>query len=419
MPSPIKKSFSKKFLWGAATSAHQTEGGLRNQWSVWEQENAKSLAAQAEYQFGDLKNWDKIKSQAKSPDNYRSGQAVDHYHRYEEDFALLKKMNMNAYRFSVEWSRIEPKEGAWDAKEIEHYKRYVAELKKRDIEPIMTLFHFSLPVWFVEKGGFERRANIQYFVRFAEKIVSELGIAVKYIITVNEPEVYANESYRLGHWPPQVSSKKQFHAVLRNLAIAHNRSADAIHKLNRRFKVSVAKNSAYIYAGDDAWLSQKSASVAQYASDDYFLKKVVKRCDYLGVNYYFSDRYYGYRVHNPNTKVSDMGWDLSPGNIEQAVERLWAKYQLPIMITENGLADADDEQRKWWIMQTIVALQRAIGDGVELIGYLHWSLLDNFEWDKGFWPKFGLIEVDRASMKRTIRPSAVWLAGVIKKLRNN
>ena len=155
--------FSKRFLWGASTSAHQVEGGNHNQWSVWEQENAKSLAAQAPYQYGDLDSWDAVKQAAKSPENYVSGQAANHYELYERDLDLLRKMNMNAFRFSIEWSRIQPEKDAWNAEVVEHYRAVLAACKQRSIEPIVTLFHFTLPVWFAELGGFEKRANVKYF----------------------------------------------------------------------------------------------------------------------------------------------------------------------------------------------------------------------------------------------------------------
>jgi beta-glucosidase len=413
---PVLK-FPKKFLWGAATSAHQVEGGTHNQWSVWELENAKSRAAQAQYDLSDFESWPRVKSEAKSADNYVSGVATDHYNRYEEDFDLLKKMHMNAFRFSIEWSRVEPTEGAWNAEAIEHYKTYIAGLKKRGIEPVVTLFHFTLPTWFAAMGGFEKRRNVQYFVRFAEKIVHELGINIRFIITINEPEVYAYESYFAGHWPPGATSKHQMWQVLNNLAYAHNKTAAMVHNINRRYKVSVAKNSNYFYAGDDAWLSRKSAGVMQYFQDDYFLKKVVKNCDFLGVNFYFSNRVYGYRIHNPEDEVSDMGWDLSPADIQFGLERLHEKYHLPIIITENGVADGEDEHRKWWITQTLLGMQKAIDNGVDLQGYLHWSLLDNFEWDKGMWPRFGLVEVDYTTLERKIRPSAVWFGKIIKHLK--
>lgn len=415
--SKTNLKFPKNFLWGASTAAHQVEGNTHNQWSVWELEHANALAAQASYHYDELDSWERAKADAKDPNNYVSGMAVDHYNRYEQDFDLLKKMNMNAYRFSIEWSRVEPTQGAWDVRAIEHYKQYVQALKKRNIEPIVTLFHFTLPVWFAEIGGFEKRQNVQYFTRFAEKIIRELGPSVRFVVTLNEPEVYASAGYLVGEWPPNVRSKWRTWVVLQNLAHAHNQTAQLLHGINRRYKVSIAKNTSYVYAGDDAWLSRWSAAVLQYMKDDYFLKKVIKQCDFLGVNYYFSDRVYGYRVHNPDIKLSDLGWDLSPENLQHALERVHEKYQLPIIITENGLADATDDNRQWWLTQTLMAMQRALDNGVKLEGYLHWSLLDNFEWDKGTWPRFGLAEVDYETKQRTLRPSALWFAKIIKHLR--
>lgn len=406
--------FPKRFLWGAATAAHQVEGETHNQWSVWELENAKSLAAQAQYHYGDQENWEDIQQEAKNPDNYVSGLASGHFKRYKADIAIAKRLNMNALRFSVEWSRIEPSEGRWDTAGIDHYKRYVRELKDNGIEPVMTLFHFTLPVWFAERGGFEKRSNIKYFLRFAEKVMTELGTDITYVITINEPEVYANESYYLGHWPPAMQSRRVSLSVLNNLAHAHNQVAKLIHGLNRRYKVSIAKNSNYFYAGDDAALSVRSAHVMQYLQDDYFLKKVVKTCDFLGVNFYFSNRIYGYRIHNPNEQLSDMGWDMSPGDLEHALERLYAKYGLPIIITENGCADKSDKKRQWWLTHTIMSLQRALANGVDVRGYMHWSLMDNFEWDKGKWPRFGLIEIDYATMERKVRPSGKRYGAFIK-----
>jgi beta-glucosidase len=155
----------------------------------------------------------------------------------------------------------------------------------------------------------------------------------------------------------------------------------------------------------------------QYVQDDYFLRKVAKQCDFLGVNFYFSNRVYGYRVHSPNERVSDLGWDLSPADIQYALERLHRKYKLPLIITESGLADADDSKRQWFITQQLIGMQKALDEGVDLQGYLHWSLLDNFEWAYGTWPRFGLAEVDYKTKKRTVRPSALWFGKIIKSLR--
>lgn len=415
--SKTPKTFSAHFLWGAATSAHQVEGGNHNTWSVWELENAKALAARALYQYGDLASWHHTAKLATNPANYVSGRAVEHYKRYEQDFDLLEGLGMNAFRFSVEWSRIEPEEGVWNVEAIAHYKEYIHRLHQRGIEPIMTLFHFTLPVWFAEKGGFEKKSNIKYFTRYAQKAIEELGVNVRYVITINEPNIYAERSYHAGEWPPNMRSNWKTLVVMNNLAHAHNQVAKLIHEIKPRVKVSVAYHTAYIYAGDDAWLSQLSASIMQFVHDDYYLMRVRKNCDFIGVNYYRSYRVYGYRIHNPEYSHTDLGWDNSPDNIEHALVRLHEKYKLPIMITENGIADARDEQRQAWIEATIRAMLAAQNEGVELLGYLHWSLLDNVELDSGRWPRFGLAQINYLTMARTLRPSAVWFGKVIKKLR--
>ena len=417
MPNRLELKFPKNFLWGVETSAHQIEGGQHNQWSVWELENAKALAAQSSYQFDDLSNWPEVKRSAQTPSNYVSGRATEHYARFAEDISLVRKLNLNAFRLSIEWSRVQPEQGAWDAGAVKHYKEVLAELKKQGIEPMVTLFHFTLPVWFAEMGGFEKRANVKFFVEFAERILSELGGTIRYVITINEPEIYASQSYLEAKWPPQVQNRAQYRRVLANLAFAHNTIAKKLHAASRRYRISVAKNSAYIYPGDDSALSVRAAAVMQYQRDDMFLRQVIKQCDFLGVNYYFSERVYGYRVHNPDERLNDLGWDMQPQYLERALERLSEKYKKPIIVTENGLADASDEDRQWWLMQTILAMQRAMRSGVELLGYFHWSLTDNFEWDKGYWPRFGLYAVDYRTMERTPRPSAVWFAKVLKKVR--
>lgn len=166
----IKNTFSKDFLWGAATAAHQVEGNNHNQWTEWELKTAEQKAHTALERFKSFPIFDSIKGEATSADNYISGRLIDHYNTYEQDFQLLTDLNMNAYRFSVEWSRIEPSEGEWNDEAIDHYREYIASLKKRGIEPIITLFHFTLPIWFSDRGGFEKKTNSAYFVRLLKKL---------------------------------------------------------------------------------------------------------------------------------------------------------------------------------------------------------------------------------------------------------
>jgi beta-glucosidase len=419
MPEDTKPEFPKNFLWGASVSAHQVEGGNHNQWTVWELSHAAELAKTAEKRLGWLHNWDEIKKQAQNPDNYISGKGIDHYNRYEEDFDFLGKLNLNSFRFGIEWSRIEPEEGVWNEEEFEHYRKYIHALKERGIEPVMNIWHWSMPTWFTDKGGFEKQANLKYFLRFVEKVGSQYGHMLRYIITLNEPNVYASFSYQLGMWPPQQKNPIKTVWVYWNLVRAHRQAYKVLKHLNPKLNIGVASQLGNIQAKrPHNFFDELSTKVMRTAWNWWFLRRIRKQQDFIGINYYFTDYYTGlFKKKNPTQPVSDLGWYMEPEGLYPLMVRAWARYKKPIMITENGVADAKDEYRRWWIEETIVAMERARSEGVNVIGYFHWSLLDNFEWSTGWWPRFGLVEVDRAhGMKRTIRPSSKWFAERIRKL---
>lgn len=413
----MARKFPKDFLWGAGTAAHQVEGDTNNQWTVWEQENAERLAAQG---GTDIPDWfpgaDALHAQAKDPANYISGAGVKHYQLYEHDFDLLKKLNMNTFRFSVEWSRVEPKPGKWDRKEIDHYKQYVSALEKRNIIPIVTLWHWTMPLWFTDLGAFEHRKNIKYFVRYAEKIAAELG--VERIVILNEPNSYASLSYQQGMWPPQGKNPALAFKVYWHLALAHKASYKAIKESLPNIKIGIAAN--LIDAQPASPHNPANLALVwfgDYLTNWWFLNRIRNQLDFIGVNYYFTT-YHSWRLQlkNPPKPVSDMGWYMEPASIYRILTKTWKRYHKPMIITENGLADEKDNYREWWLKQTIKAIDKALRDGIDLKGYLHWSLIDNFEWAYGWWPRFGLVAVNRKNMRRTIRPSAKWLAAEIKKL---
>ncbi len=406
--------------WGASTSAHQVEGGNHNQWSVWELENATELAANSEKKYAHwLPRWDDIKGQAQDPENYVSGKAADHYNLYEKDFDLVEELNMNAFRFSIEWSRIEPSEGEWDETEIEHYRKYLQSLKKRGIEPFVTLWHWTMPVWFVEKGDFEKRKNVKYFVRFVEKIMEELGDLFTYVVVLNEPNTYVGMSYGINAWPPQGRGRIWLIPTYYNLALAHRRSYKAIKSLRSSLKVGVSVQISYHYSADGGVASKTIARVGMWGANWIFYNRTRKQHDFFGMNYYQINRIEGIKLKNTNDRQSDIGWNMQPKDIEPLLVKAYEKYRLPIIILENGLADKDDKDRKWWLEQTLEAIGNAAEKGVAIDGYLHWSLLDNFEWADGFWPRFGLVEVDYKTMERTVRPSAKWFGEQIKQIRND
>lgn len=413
-----KSRFPKNFLWGASTASHQVEGGNHNQWSVWELQIAKQHAKDAHSNLGWLPNWPEIKPQAENPDNYISGRGVNHHGLFKEDFKLIKELNLNSYRFGIEWSRIQPNEGEWNQEAIEYYKTYLKELKKSGIEPMLNIWHWTLPVWFSEKGGFEKRANLVYWKEYINKIANEFSPYVRNIITLNEPNVYASHSYVLGWWPPQQTNWYKALNVYLNLASAHKMAYTILKQKKPSLNIGIAQQLANIQAKrPHNLLDQMMTKWMRYFWNWWFYNRISKYQDFVGFNYYFTDYYKVMKRANPELPTNDLGWYMEPEGVYPLLLRVWARYRKPIIITENGVADSKDQYRRWWIEETIIAMEKALSEGVQLVGYYHWSLLDNFEWAYGWWPKFGLIEVDRKTMKRTVRPSAKWFATEVQRIR--
>lgn len=417
-----KKAFPEDFLWGASTSSHQVEGGTYNQWTVWELEHAGDLAKKAPQTYGQLANWNSIKVEATNPENYVSGLAVDHFNKYETDFDIAQALNLNAFRFSVEWSRIEPEEGQWDRAAIEHYRRYILALKARGLEPVLNIWHWTNPVWFEAKGGFERWTNLGYFHRYAAKLIEELGDDLKYAIILNEPNNYAWYSYLDGRWPPQKKSWPAFLHVYMNLLLAHRKTYQILKHVNPNLLLTSSPQLSLNVPKDATkWQHRLAAWIDNWTNNWLWLKLTRKRVDFIGFNNYFKN--YTMKpggnpedFDNPAEPVNDLGWYMEPTTIEEITVAISQRFpEKPLMVTENGVADAADAYRKWWLEETMKGLEKARAQGANLIGYIHWSLLDNFEWADGWWPKFGLVAVDRdKNMKRTVRPSAKWWARWLK-----
>ncbi len=418
MEDKTNNYFPKHFFWGASTAAHQVEGGNVNQWSVWELANAKEFSQLAHTRISGLPKWDDIKIQAELPENYISGRGVDHFKRYKEDFDILQQLNLNAFRFGIEWSRIEPEEGKWDEVAIEHYRKYIRELRTRRIEPFANLWHWTVPTWFAEKGGFKQRSNVRYFSRFIQKVADELVDDLTYIITLNEPNVYTTFSYIVGEWPPEEKNVWTGITVYRNLLRAHKEAYHILKRQKPQLQIGLAAQLANIQAKRPHNIIDTIATKwMRYYWNWWFLNRCRNEQDFIGFNYYFSDYYRGFRRDNPKVPLNDLGWYMEPEGLHPLLLRVWSHYKKPIFITENGLADASDDYRRWWLEETIVAMEKAISEGVDVRGYLHWSLLDNFEWKYGWWPKFGLVEIDRQNgMQRKVRPSAKWFAQRIKQI---
>jgi beta-glucosidase len=409
-------SFPPGFLWGAATSSHQVEGrNTNNDWWAWEQAGRTKES---------------------------SGEACDQYHRFESDFELARQLGHNAHRFSVEWSRIEPREGEFDEQALAHYRAVVQALRRRGLEPIVTLHHYTNPLWLAQKGGWVNPLIVERFARFARRVVEALGDQVRYWLTINEPMVYMVMHYLDGVGPPGEHNLPMAWRVLEHLVRAHVDAYHAIHDAARTKRwaalVSIAHHAQPFVPCRRWWFPDRwIAGMTQRFYNFGFLEAVLhgrlsipgrkalvipdatQTLDFLGMNYYgrifmrLADlrpkHWMGSRCssrhHREVTERNDMDWDVYPPGIRDVLG--WGQpYRLPIFITENGICTRDDQQRERFIVNHLRWVARALEEGVPVLGYLHWSLLDNFEWAHGFGPRFGLIEVDYATQERRVRDSA-------------
>ncbi len=393
---PLK--FPEGFLWGAATSSHQVEGNNKNNdWWEWEQTR---------------------------PEKMRSGLAADQYNRYAEDFSLAKKLGHNAHRLSIEWSRIEPEPGWFNQEEIDHYVDVLKDLKSKGFTVMLTLHHFTNPLWLSKVGAWENSKTPVYFNNFVAKVVPIFKDYVDLWITINEPGVLVFCDYVLTKWPPQKKSKLALLKATKNLARAHKMAYTTIHELVPNAQVGFANNVSSFESFHKHSIREKAYEwFLDIITDHLFYKATgMEYHDFLGVNYYFNE----YISFNGNARLpnivdiattkkatSDLGWEIYPEGIFNVLVDL-SDYHKPIYITENGLASTNDDRRCRFLISYLQQIYHAMASGCHVKGYFHWSLLDNFEWSDGFDPRFGLIEVDYETQKRTPRPSAYVYQKVIE-----
>ncbi len=392
-----QKQFPKGFLWGAATSSYQIEGGLTNDWSEWE----KSSERVAE-----------LKSKGLEPHDFQSGSSADSWNRMEEDLACLKQINATAYRFSIEWARIEPEEGRFDLKAINRYASFIAKLQESGIEPFVTLWHWPIPLWLRDKGGWANAKIVSYFESYTERLVAAFP-TVKFWITMNEPTIFAGNGYFRGIWPPHKKNPFTYLRVLSHLAKAHHAAYKVIKKELPNAQVGIAADIVDFEAAP-GFINTWIVAAVNWWWNYYFFNQIADAQDFIGLNFYFHHRVSYGMSKNKNERINDMGWELYPQSIYNVLNDLFSRYQKPIYITENGTADADDDHRGWYIRAVLEEVLHAMGEGVDVRSYLHWSLIDNFEWAHGFDKKFGLFEVDYKTFARRARPSAYEYALIVK-----
>jgi beta-glucosidase len=416
MPSQEhERLFPPGFWWGTATSAHQVDGGnIRNNWWDWEQTQGK------------IRNGD------------RSGIACDHWHRYSEDFDLLHQLHQNAYRFSFEWSRIIPEKGKIDDAAIHHYHRVVSELKKRRIEPFVTLHHFTEPLWVTKLGGIRRKRNIRFFREYVEVVASEFSKEVTYWNTINEPNIRAAAGYFQGIHPPGETGLLPYLEAIRNIIRMHADAYSILKAQEPRNIVGLVKNISIFEPGDaTSWQDRLLARLFDYLANGVTLRALKTgklplaffqtytglkgSSDFIGLNYYsrlFCSRRFPELLRgrsddaDPTRLCAGLGWEAYPEGLYFSLKRLWRELQVPIVITENGIGTDDDQWRQEFLLQHLYQVHRAIHEGVPVKGYFHWSFIDNFEWTEGYASRFGLVDCNRKTLKRTIKKSGYLYAKI-------
>jgi beta-glucosidase len=409
--------FPDGFLWGAATAAHQNEGNnTGNDFWAWEQDPSHIA------------------------DHTTSGLACDWWRRAEEDFDRAAALGLNTLRMSVEWSRLEPRPGVWDSAAFDRYRAMLRGLRERGMEPMVTLHHFTNPLWLAERGGWTNEEVAGLFERLAAKVVEALGDLCQTWCTINEPNIYAAEAYILGRWTPGESDLLKFIGVTRNQFKAHAAAYQAIRRRQSEGRIGLVQHMAAFEPANPASAADRSVAGTRSSLLNWrFVEAVIEgklkfpygrglpyapavnSSDFIGLNYYgrhplrFDPGAGGSLFASPVQGRPEVAWpppwtdrEIYPEGMQRFLVELARYGRRPLYVTENGLAaaTADDEKRAGFILTHLAALQRAIRQGADVRGYYYWTLVDNYEWVEGWTTPFGLIELDPATQKRTPRGSA-------------
>ena len=411
--------FPTDFRWGVAVAAHQVEGNNTNcDWWAWEQE------------AGHIK------------EEHTSGQACNWWEDAQSDFDLTGILGLSTLRLSVEWSRIEPHPGTFDDAALARYGRMLQDLRARDIEPMVTLHHFSSPLWLAEQGGWENEETIALFGRFVYRTVEALGQHCDLWCTINEPNVYSYLGYLAGVYPPGKSDLKTMMTVMRNMLTGHAAAYQAIHEIQPHARVGLAHNMRILDpANPRASRDRRVARAADHIYNQAVLTALTKgfwtsplgfgpawklrhTLDWIGLNYYARDliapdrkqrrALLGRQLHAEDAELLDgETGEFYPYGIFRCIQRL-SRLGVPIYVTENGIPDDDDDQRPRYLLTHLHQIWRAIQLSYPVMGYYHWTLADSFEWANGRTLRYGLFEADPESQVRMPRPSASLYANIIR-----
>ena len=389
-------SFPEGFLWGAATAGHQVEGGNINA-HLWPLEWAENTI------FAEP-----------------SGDACDHYHRYPEDITTLASLGLNAYRFSIEWSRVEPENGFFSRAALDHYRRMIATCHEHGVTPVVTYCHFTTPRWFANLGGWRNAAAPDLFGRFAERVTEHVGDLVPWACTLNEPNVSVLLEHTGvlpmgtadGTGPLSTDVTGILGPGIDTMAEVHRRAVDAIKSGpgDSRVGWTLALVDFQALVGGE----EHCARARQVAELDWL--EVARDDDFVGIQTYTRQRFgpEGHVAVPDDVPKTETGWEVYPESLEHTIRLASAHVQVPVLVTENGMATEDDDARLAYTKEAIAGIARCVNDGVDVRGYLHWTLLDNFEWTAAYNMHFGIIAVDRQTFTRTVKPTARWLGEIAR-----
>jgi len=381
--------FPDGFLWGTATAAHQVEGGnTNNDWWAWEHNPASGCTES-------------------------SGDACDSFHRWHEDVDLVASMGLGAYRFSLEWSRIEPAEGEFSVAALDHYRRMCAYCLEKGVAPVVTFHHFTTPLWLAARGAWESEDAPDRFGRFVERAAAHFGDLIGRACTINEPNVIGVMGYTIGEFPPGVKDDLGRHvAVNEQMVRSHRRAVEALRSGPGSFPVGLTLSMAEFKAEEGG---EGVRDAAEEILENTFLRGT-EGDDYVGVQCYTRMHFgpQGQAENDPDVPLTEMGYEYWPQAVEYTVRRTADYAKIPVIVTENGIATDDDSVRIAFVHEALQGVLRCIADGVDLRGYFVWSLLDNFEWNQGYRPKFGMVAVDHETFERRPKPSASWFGEVAR-----
>ena len=427
----MMNTLPQDFLVGAATAAHQVEGNNIHS-DYWAMEHMK---------YGNF--------------NEPSLDAVDHYNRYEEDIKMVAEAGLNAYRFSIEWARIEPKQGVYDENEIEHYRKVLTCCRENGVEPIVTMMHFTSPKWLIENGGWENEATVEAFKNYCQYVTEQLGDLMHYVCTINEANMGIQVAAISARYRAQMMAKMQrmqqggaeekkdlegtaqvgmnFNDMMANMQKqkeenveifgtdtlqtfvsartpegdmlvirAHQAARAAMKAVKPELQIGLTLSLHDIQAqegGEETaakeWVDEFTHYVPYIKEDDFFGLQNYSR-SLIGPN--------GILPVPEGAEITQMDYEYYPEGLEHVIRRVYEEMPMPIMVTENGIATADDTRRVAYIQTAMKGVENCIQDGIPVKGYMYWSMMDNFEWQKGFGMTFGLISVDRTTQTRTAKP---------------